>query len=949
MTYGQYQDGDEAVDGTDNVKFNAFFLRDLNGDGYAEKLKGTCKEVGKEDTLYMEIIVQTAGKLKNGKIEINGQNFYFQTVLPKDNELKSSYIGSNIKTIEFEDLNNGTQKLLVGMIKSGDYLYDSTKYSAIGSNVNNYSRNDNKIVFTGTYVPDDGEPVEITKEVPLTVDWYGTTTAKINTTSQISNSLNKRINEQEGQFTIDFNVNTEETKNELNIYSNYVEGILPELNGYAPIEVKLKNGGGAFTYDETSRKFTVTKTAETDEQGKVTISVARNNSYTIQAIYPLEAYKEIGEDSVTLEIPVSTYYEGYNNTNKEFINPYKSNIAEATIVATYQNPKGTVANIDIKVGEYIYSPYINYIVSKRKPLRIYNGLSSEEKNDTYIVKWYAYTGTDGESTGLTLKETKNNEETKVDEFIKTNSNKDSMQDVTTNIGIYFTDADSMLKEDGEIKVYDEDTGILLATFTKANWNKYSASNPYKYETPVKHIKVVTSATNKESGMYVYNIKELDDEVITTKYSRNDFDSLEYIQSNLVAYIGDEYIASKTHQAKYVAPYSIAEISLSKKAISTQITEKNMDIYVTTQANEKEIQVGWVNGSFLIKLPEEILDIKINEVTINNSSVAIDSSELVENEHGKFIKINTSNSNPTSYKITINADITPDPRGTTVTKKFELYATNEEAEEYYYNAKDIYDVNNNSNKEEKINKTETSIDLVSPSSLLTNQTASDFDESETIIVSPQIADLTPIYGGTEKSTVKIGVQVKNNYASTISEVLLIGKIPFEGNTYVLTGGNLNSEFTTTMTNAGLQIPESLKNKVTVYYSENETPNKNINDTTNGWKTKEQVTDWSKIKTYIIDFQDIKIAKGAEYTFYYTVEVPNGLEFNETAYSHHGIYFSLDTAEGKYRTSTEPNKIGIRIAEKYNLVLTKYQNGKNNNSSNKCTRKIRNYKFICGKSI
>ena len=144
INYGQYQDGDEAVDGTDNVKLNAFFLRDLNGDGYAEKLKGTCKEIGKEDTLYMEIIVQTEGKLKNGKIEINGHNFYMQTVLPKDNELKSSYIGSDIKLIEFEDLNNGTQKMLAGIVKSGDYSYDSAKYSSIGSNVNNYSRDDNK-------------------------------------------------------------------------------------------------------------------------------------------------------------------------------------------------------------------------------------------------------------------------------------------------------------------------------------------------------------------------------------------------------------------------------------------------------------------------------------------------------------------------------------------------------------------------------------------------------------------------------------------------------------------------------------------------------------------------------------------------------------------------------------------------------------------------------------
>ena len=71
MNYEQFLDGDSNVEGTDNVKFSAFFLRDLNGDGYAEKIKGTCKEVGKEDTLYMEVIVQSTGYLKNAKIEID--------------------------------------------------------------------------------------------------------------------------------------------------------------------------------------------------------------------------------------------------------------------------------------------------------------------------------------------------------------------------------------------------------------------------------------------------------------------------------------------------------------------------------------------------------------------------------------------------------------------------------------------------------------------------------------------------------------------------------------------------------------------------------------------------------------------------------------------------------------------------------------------------------------
>ena len=52
--------------------FKTFFLIQLYNTGlYAEKLKGTCKEVGSQDTLYMEINVQTEGYLKDAKIQIN--------------------------------------------------------------------------------------------------------------------------------------------------------------------------------------------------------------------------------------------------------------------------------------------------------------------------------------------------------------------------------------------------------------------------------------------------------------------------------------------------------------------------------------------------------------------------------------------------------------------------------------------------------------------------------------------------------------------------------------------------------------------------------------------------------------------------------------------------------------------------------------------------------------
>ena len=45
MTYSEITDKDSKIDNCEYVQFSAFFTRDLNGDGNAEKLNGTCKNV----------------------------------------------------------------------------------------------------------------------------------------------------------------------------------------------------------------------------------------------------------------------------------------------------------------------------------------------------------------------------------------------------------------------------------------------------------------------------------------------------------------------------------------------------------------------------------------------------------------------------------------------------------------------------------------------------------------------------------------------------------------------------------------------------------------------------------------------------------------------------------------------------------------------------------------
>ena len=73
-------------------------------------------------------------------------------------------------------MNCGTQKLIQGKVRSGDYS-SYAKVSAIGNNINDYSRDDNKITLTGIYVDSNGNEEEIKKEILIEVDWYGTVKA----------------------------------------------------------------------------------------------------------------------------------------------------------------------------------------------------------------------------------------------------------------------------------------------------------------------------------------------------------------------------------------------------------------------------------------------------------------------------------------------------------------------------------------------------------------------------------------------------------------------------------------------------------------------------------------------------------------------------------------------------------------------------------------------------
>ena len=937
-TYDRVQNGEENTN-SEYVQFDGFFLCDLDGDGYADKVRGTCKEIGKEDTLYMELNVLTDGYLKDGKITINSDNFYFETAIVKDGEVSENYIGSNTKEIDLNKINNGTQKLLTGVVKSGDYSKDY-KADAIDGDPAKYSRV-NSVTLTGTHVieNEDGTTIEtpISKTVNFNIDWYGEVDCTIpdyvyynQKNKNQSLNINDCFNEEKQELNLNFNIITSENKNELILKKSYIEGTIPDMNGYAPISVSVAGTNVTYTYDENTRIFTAQREAVLNSEGKMSLcanssswSNYRYNEYSLNVVYPLAAYRESGVDTLELKIPIKAYYEGYNNVSSEFVNPYKSDIAQDIVTVSWSTLNGTTAVFRNYVGEYKYSPNNEYVISKEKPLKIYDGISENETNDYYMVKWVAFTGSTGESDGIIMKETADDVEKISDKFVKNDANEQSMKELTGNVGIYFSDPTNLLGANGWIKVYEDDTNKEIASFNKENWNNYSASNPYMYENKISHIRIETSATNRETNLIVYNIKELDDEYITENYSREEFDTLEYIKSTLVGYLkrdnGMNYINTDINQAHYEMPVSKVELDISPNAISTQEPQKNAKIKIKTVSNlynEKK----WINGIFLLKLPKEIINLEINDVKIDNADVKIVSYEKIENDGNIFVKVITNNEKEANYEIEIDCDIAPNPKNVTSLTSVELYSVNENCENYYYKAADIYDIDGDFNTQENVNYISTTFNLISPNSILTSQEARKFNDLNESVIAPQKAEISK-----EQRTAQIAINLTNNYSSTISDVKIIGKIPFEGNTYCVSGKETGSDFTTTLTEKGIILQNSLKDKAKVYYSTNENPTTDLKNESNGWTT--EVNDFSKIKTYLIDFGDSVLQKNESHEFTYEVNVPEGLEYNQISYSVHAVYFSLDTENGKYKTKTEPTKLGIIISKKYNFSLTKYQKNTN----------------------
>ena len=905
-----------------NVKFASYFLRDLEGNNVAHMLDGTCKKIGTTDDLYFDIQVSGDSYIDNARISITNANFNARFNYLKDDYLTSSYKGV-YSTIGFNRIEGGTEEQIFGSIELGSI-----------NNYNDYSKTA-IITFTADYHDIyTGEVTPVEKQVPITVDWYGDVNTYVEAKSNSYGPNSITGNTVSTSFEIREYFDTTLREKTLLLKDRIIEIKVPNLRQWEPVTARLSDGNAV--YNPETKTITLTTESTFDENGNCLSSIAKEASYTIYITYPEEAYQYTtlvgaddifnGKEQLSCKTTVTTH--AYNNQGAEFENIVSSeNIVYPTI--RFTPPHTEPAPLDTTV--VVYYEHKNSEISIQKVLENYDGVRNDGIVANDITSYF--------DTHITV------QRGTIRDFSLLKMDEDYIKFGQTDISRYlkdtkitYTGISAILEDDGKLLVYNAETDELIKEYEMVDIRKEKdiniPENVGRVRIELTNFKKCEGTTRRGTEIYagkladIYVHKTLDVNAMIRDF---DYDTIKSY-TGYYSKIAEELYRKNTGTLEYAT--SISDSS----QLRYNKTEAGMSIFPATFGNTGEIdedadEIGeeitftvfskheqnrayWGKGEFIVELPDEFNYFNLDSV--ESYTHEINGYEYFEENGKKLIRVFAETDARIMFKI--QGHVLIDPTATNGSKAVRVYYKNEACLDFYNSTiADLYDVDMNGDRSERVGYFQTYVTITSPSVFIVKQTISNYDDSGAYVTAPNVAEADK-----EINSATIEIGVKNNNASPVADCYLVGKIPYEGNTKVKADIDLRSEYTTHMTSEGIIIPEDMEN-VVVYYSEKDDVNFDLADTSNGWTLKENVTDWNKVKSFLIDLSHITIRAGDEYrVFKYNISIPNGLSYNAVSYSTVASSYNLQTSAGMlYGRGTEAQKTGVRIARKYDIDATLYK--------------------------
>ena len=522
----------------------------------------------------------------------------------------------------------------------------------------------------------------------------------------------------------------------------------------------------------------------------------------------------------------------------------------------------------------------------------------------------------------------------------------SSDSFTKTKAITFKDT-SLIKPDGFIKIYNVDTDELIKEFTDKEWLLYSNGNKYEFDVDVSRIRIVTSEDDPIKGgtIAVTVYKEIDIDAMKQAIPRSEFERVNHFRQAVAFKVNNvldvQSVKTIADISELYTKRSYADISANPNLVSAGDENKNIDFNVAVPGTKNQVYAicdKWVDGKFLVRIDKSKLTaFKLNSVQTNISSVVVDYYTLTEDDDYYYIEVQTKNTETETledgdatytqikaidrFALNINADVSINPLTVASTVGIDLYYYNPNREMYGEQIVDTYDLDKDGNTNDYVGHYTSEIDIDAPNDFKSAQSITEYseDEDEREIYAPGVVKVT-----TGRRNAKVNVQFANRYTSDILNFKLQGKIPFKNNTYV-NGSSLGSTFSTKMTSDGITISDALADGSTIYYSEKEDPTDDITNAENGWTLKENVSSFDNIKSYLIVVENGKIKRGEIYKASYDIQIPEDIDSNEVSYCCFKASYDVYVNNGLLGFEVQPEKLGMRMVQYYDLELTKYKEG------------------------
>lgn len=868
-----------------NVEFDAYFDDTGQGNSYSANSDLNADSV----MLNLSLSVVESGYLKNAQIAIleqaenSGLNFKVNSQIDESSYEYAKSFKDNVLKLKQIPSGSGVNLRLPLVFENEEFM--------------KLSKLDNSFIveLTGTYVNAKGKEVEINKKVSLSLAWQD------NREIKLSSEVTKCIPMESGillqtLITVDSRAEKSGAVKETNL-----EIQMPRVKGgkIENIFVTAKSTEGTdgkkpgnVEFSEENWKY---------EDGLLTINKKNN------PVNDNEYYSKSGVD----EYLVTYLVKGITLSEEKLNSKVKA------IVTTY----GT-ESIENKKEQKFY-----YDISKQIGNLVTYELQNETKDLSKGYMYYKYNDVSLNKSKIefnyksiiNVSDAKSVEEINVvDEsnyYIDKDNNEYELDDVYySEISISKDNFEKILGENGEIKIIGKDDNEI-GKITKENGIVNDKNYVYYFGKNIQNQIKLKISKPLSDGNLIFNIQKIQTKSIYDKNLYQTFSKMRFNSLPKVKYSNIENLVEgeeKNIEIELNDTITKADLILSTNTISTfEETDVEMIIKLNNEKIESDI---YGNGLFEILLPEYVENLEITDYNIaNGPGLELESVEKVQDENNNFviratIKGLQNGLSPgiltNGTNIIINTKIKLNELIPKMEKEIVLKYTNSEATNYF----------DSGTQTQKITYSAPS-GVISINSLNYNE-----------------RKLSSVNEGTKYSTIatnsssinsKMDIIVMNNNTNKISDISILGRIPKQETTNIITNENLGTTNDVILTS---KIVSDINNDTNfkIYYSSNGAATTNLENPSNGWSEEMNLED---IKSYLIipEDENYELDVSKVLKFSYEFLIPENLEFNNNFCGYFGTYYKNNKDDSQYRVAESDQTI-LTTGNNPELVLeTKIDSG------------------------